>query len=138
MTDGEVSLVRLSVAERARVERGIFVRVDLPHALPTPNGGLATTALIGRVDGVLRAYANVCRHKAIPLDARGGTELGVMTDDGKGLLCDSHGASYRPADGMCTNGPCVGLPLYAFDVQERDDLLSLVFLPGEPEPDNVG
>lgn len=92
-----------------------------------PNGGVAHTALIARVDGELRAYANVCRHKAIPLDARGGTALGVMTDDGASLLCDSHGAVYRPEDGLCTQGPCAGLRLYAFEVVERGNELALTF-----------
>lgn len=118
-------VVKLASAERAQVDRGIFVRVDLPHHVTMPGGGIATTALIGSVGGELRAYANVCRHNAIPLDARGGTRLGVMTEDGRDLFCDSHGAVYRPEDGLCTQGPCVGTHLYAFDVVLDGDTLRL-------------
>lgn len=121
------AVVRLSAAERARVEKGIFVRLDLPTPAPMPNGGIAHTVLVARVGGALRAYANVCRHKAIPLDARGGTALGVMTDDAASLLCDSHGAVYRPEDGLCTQGPCAGVRLYAFEVLERGNELALTF-----------
>lgn len=122
---GEIFL-RLSVAERARIERGIFVRLDLPRSVLLTRGFVASTVLVGRTkDGVLRAYANVCRHKAIPLDARGGTDLGVMTDDGESLLCDSHGAVYEPTTGLCTLGPCVGLRLFAFDIEESGDSIRL-------------
>jgi nitrite reductase/ring-hydroxylating ferredoxin subunit len=113
----KASIIKLDAAERARAERGSFVRVDLPHPVTIPDVGIATTVLVARVDGVLRAYANVCRHTAIPLDARGGTELGVMTEDGKTLFCDSHGAVYRPSDGLCTEGPCAGTHLFAFDIE---------------------
>lgn len=123
--DGSVLVVKLSDTERADVDRGIFVRVDLPRQVTVADGGIAATALVGRVAGKILVYANICRHNAIPLDARGGTRLGVMTEDGRNLFCDSHGAVYRPQDGLCTQGPCEGTHLYAFDVRVVGDALRL-------------
>jgi nitrite reductase/ring-hydroxylating ferredoxin subunit len=120
MTD-ETVVLRIDRAERAQIDQGIFVRLDLPRPIPLAVGGIASTVLVGRVDGSLRAYANVCRHTAIPLDARGGTSLGVMTEDGANLFCDSHGAVYRPEDGLCIMGPCAGTHLIAFAVEEDTD-----------------
>ncbi len=119
----EAISLRLSPAERSRVDAGIFVRLDLPRPILLPNGEFAATVLAGRVEGRLRVYANICRHKAIPLDARGGTDLGVMTDDRRHLLCDSHGATYQPSDGLCVSGPCIGTHLFSFVVDEDGDEL---------------
>jgi nitrite reductase/ring-hydroxylating ferredoxin subunit len=122
--EGAIAL-RLSAAERSLAETGVFIRLDLPRPILLPNGEFAATVLVARVDRQWRAYANVCRHKAIPLDARGGTELGVMTDDRRHLLCDSHGALYKPADGLCVSGPCAGTHLFAFVVDEAENELRL-------------
>ena len=119
--------LRLGDEDEAVIAGGHFARLDLPEAIPMPDGGLATTVLMGLADGELRAYANVCRHKAIPLDARGGTRLGVMTEDGTRLLCDSHGATYRPSDGRCVFGPCEGTSLHSFEVERSGDQLALIW-----------
>jgi nitrite reductase/ring-hydroxylating ferredoxin subunit len=88
----------LTQAQREEIDRGRFVRVDVASArLPS--------VLVGRVAGAWRAYANECRHRALPLD------LGArspMSDDGVHLLCHQHGALYSPIDGRCVLGPCAG------------------------------
>lgn len=126
MTAKVISL-RLGPEDEETLARGHFARLDLPEALATPDGGLATTVLVGVVEGTLVAYANVCRHKAIPLDARGGTRLGVMAEDGRSLVCDSHGATYRLADGRCTFGPCEGTSLHAFAATRSQNRLTLTW-----------
>ncbi len=96
----------LTVAQRAEIARGRFVRVGPAF------GGF----LVGRVRGTLRAYVNECRHRAVPLD------LGVSSptsDDGRHLLCHQHGALYRPEDGQCIAGPCAGEGLVAVPVVEN-------------------
>jgi nitrite reductase/ring-hydroxylating ferredoxin subunit len=108
--------VVLSEAQREEVARGRFVRVG-----QGPDG-----VLVGRVQGGWRAYANVCRHRALPLD------LGVrspMSDDGRYLLCSQHGALYRLEDGRCVVGPCSGESLTRIDVLEEGDELLLGSIP---------
>lgn len=110
--------LRLSKEASSRVARGLFVKVELPRPIAVPAQGTTTSVVVGRVEGALRVYANLCRHQAIPLDARGGTRLGVMNEAGTQLLCDSHGAVYDLEDGRCSYGPCEGLALYMFRVEE--------------------
>jgi nitrite reductase/ring-hydroxylating ferredoxin subunit len=87
--------VRLQSFQRCDIEQGEFVRVRLP----------AGDILVGRVEGRLKAYWNVCPHRLVPLDLGG---LPPRSDDGKYLLCHQHGALFRPEDGVCIEGPCAG------------------------------
>jgi nitrite reductase/ring-hydroxylating ferredoxin subunit len=124
--------VRLTEGQLRALARGDFVRVELgPQGTATPAAGeppaqpgstanpqaFARTALVGRVAGEWRAYANVCRHRALPLDLGQRT---AMSDDGRFLLCGQHGALYDPAEGICVAGPCVGLALFAIPVRQED------------------
>jgi nitrite reductase/ring-hydroxylating ferredoxin subunit len=114
-----VTLTRPQLDEMAR---GRFVKVDVGR--PIEIAGVRTrSALVGRVGGGLRAYANICRHQAVPLDFGMDT---AMADDGHHLLCHQHGAMYRPEDGMCILGPCKGDKLWPLGVHEDgDDALTL-------------
>jgi len=106
--------VTLTKAQGAEVELGRFVRVKLPES--------PASVLVGRVDGVWRAYQNVCRHRALPLD------LGArspMSDDGEFLLCHQHGALYRRRDGLCVVGPCAGERLAPVDIVAEGEELVL-------------
>ena len=100
--------VVLSEAQRDEIARGRFVRV----------GGAWNGLLVGRVGGAWRAYVNVCRHRALPLDLGVGSP---MSDDGRYLLCHQHGALYRLGDGKCTSGPCAGESLTAAIVTEDEE-----------------
>lgn len=68
--------------------------------------------LVVRTSDGVRAYWNVCRHLPIPLDA--GT--GVLPR-GPEIVCQTHGARYRPEDGYCFDGPCAGAWLEAIPVE---------------------
>jgi nitrite reductase/ring-hydroxylating ferredoxin subunit len=96
--------VVLTPAQRAQIERGRFVRVDLA----------SRSIVVGRVDGAWRAYANECRHRALPLDLGASSP---MSDDGKHLFCHQHGALYRLTDGRCVLGPCAGEALVAVAIE---------------------
>jgi nitrite reductase/ring-hydroxylating ferredoxin subunit len=48
-----------------------------------------------------------------------------MSDDGRYLLCNQHGALYRPGDGYCILGPCAGERLAAVPIAEDGDELVL-------------
>ncbi|MCC6646430.1 MAG: Rieske 2Fe-2S domain-containing protein [Polyangiaceae bacterium] len=100
-----------------------FVALPIVPAHRLPDGTRAAGALLGRVDGQLVAYANVCRHLAIPLDYGDGE---VTEPDGELLLCHHHGATFEPRDGECTGGPCVREFLWRFRVVERDGEATLV------------
>lgn len=78
------------------------------------DGTTARSALIGRVDGELKAYANVCRHLAIPLDLGDGE---VMDEEGDELVCHHHGARFAPRDGSCVYGPCLGAGLWPLAIE---------------------
>jgi nitrite reductase/ring-hydroxylating ferredoxin subunit len=74
--------------------------------------------LLRSADGGVRAYKNECRHLPMPLDDR---EPGDLWDPhGRHLVCNSHGALYRPDDGLCVSGPCEGSHLRTLPVIVRD------------------
>ena len=61
-----------------------------------------------RRGGALHAYENACPHM--------GTPLNFLPDRffdraGAHLLCATHGALFRVADGFCIAGPCAGKSL---------------------------
>jgi nitrite reductase/ring-hydroxylating ferredoxin subunit len=100
----------LTRAQREEIDRGRFVRVEVGAGL--------RSVLVGRVAGAWRAYANECRHRALPLD------LGArspMSDDGEYLLCHQHGALYSPIDGRCLLGPCAGETLIPVAIEVVSD-----------------
>ena len=71
--------------------------------------------------GDFRAYVNRCRHMTTPLDF---VRYQFFTDDGRHLICMTHGALYDPASGLCVEGPCKGLALYPLPVQvEGEEVL---------------
>jgi len=77
-------------------------------------------------DGEPRAYLNRCRHLPIPIDA-GSRQY--LTQDRQHLLCGTHGALFRPDDGMCVAGPCLNLALEALPIEREGDALFVMVLP---------
>jgi len=51
------------------------------------------------------AYVNRCPHVGTPLDLWPNEFLG---EDGREFVCSTHGATFEPASGLCTAGPCAG------------------------------
>ena len=64
-----------------------------------------TAVFVIRRGGVLRGYVNSCPHIGTPLDWLPDR---FFTRDGQHLLCGTHGALFRPQDGLCVRGPCLG------------------------------
>jgi len=58
-----------------------------------------------RRGGMLRGYVNSCPHIGTPLDWLPDR---FFDRAGEHLLCGTHGAMFRPEDGYCVRGPCVG------------------------------
>ena len=78
------------------------------------------SVIVTRIGDSIGAYWNVCRHLPVPLD--GG--MGAISQDGKGRwVCETHGARYRPEDGLCVEGPCRGERLTKIAVRVEDGMI---------------
>lgn len=72
-------------------------------------------------DGQFHAYVNRCRHMTTPLDF---VREQFFSEDGRYLMCYTHGALYEPATGNCVEGPCKGESLYPLPVRvDRGEVL---------------
>jgi nitrite reductase/ring-hydroxylating ferredoxin subunit len=60
------------------------------------------------------AYVNYCIHAGTPLDWWPNE---FFNEDGRLLVCGTHGSLYEPDSGKCAGGPCVGGALYQLQVQ---------------------
>lgn len=127
-----MSRVPLTADEAREVAAGRFVRVELGTAILLPDGLRALSAFVGRAGGKVVAFANRCQHNPVPLDTAdvlrfpSGVRAAPMADDGVHLLCHSHGALYRPTDGLCTLGPCYGQRLFPLEVAVTGSEIALV------------
>lgn len=64
-----------------------------------------------------RGFVDRCPHAGMPLSMLPNRYL---TREGDLILCSSHGALFRPADGLCVAGPCAGQALTAWPVTIRE------------------
>jgi len=98
------------------------------RAAELPPGRTATFRLAcgaSRVDGfvvnhggTVRAYVNRCPHAGTTLDLWPNE---FLSEDGRWLICATHGAVFDPGTGDCTAGPCAGDALAALPVRIEDD-----------------
>ena len=96
------------------------------------DGGFAESGILFRTETGVRAWRNLCRHLAVPLDR---TDTGrFTTPDGRYLVCGEHGALYRPDDGVCVAGPCRGARLRPVPVVVRG---GNAYLDTEASPDRL-
>lgn len=81
---------------------------DIPDGgakgFPAAPGGF-TGLMAVRRDGKIHVYVNSCPHIGTPLDW---TPDRFLSKDGQVIICATHGAEFRIADGECTKGPCRG------------------------------
>lgn len=66
------------------------------------------------------AYVNRCPHVGTPLDW---SDDAFMDRSGRHLMCATHGALFRPEDGVCVAGPCQGDRLEPFPIAVRDGVV---------------
>ena len=69
-----------------------------------------------RVQGEVRAYVNVCPHRAQPVDVGDGR----LWLPGGEIECQAHGARFDPLSGACLGGPCDGHALTPLAVEFHD------------------
>lgn len=84
---------------RDLVNGGVAVPFDVVYA------GQSCRAFAIRFQGRAHAYLNRCAHVAMEMDWQPNR---FFDDSGKWLLCSTHGATYEPASGACSGGPCRG------------------------------
>ena len=108
MTDALPEL--LVCASDEVVEGGRGVR------FPVRAFGDAATAFVVRHKGQAHAYLNRCAHVPIELDWVQGE---FFESTGLYLMCQTHGAIYLPATGVCAGGPCRGGRLRLVTVREE-------------------
>ena len=70
-----------------------------------PAGVWRPGLLVLRRGDTVRGYVNACPHQGVPLNWLPDR---FMTPDGRHLQCTVHGARFRPEDGVCVAGPCLG------------------------------
>lgn len=78
------------------------------------DGDALHSVFVVRAGDTLRAYENACPHTGGPLDW---VPDQFLTREKDMILCATHGALFRIADGHCLSGPCEGdslrrLPLF--------------------------
>ncbi|MBI2215723.1 MAG: Rieske 2Fe-2S domain-containing protein [Candidatus Rokubacteria bacterium] len=80
--------------------------------------GRVVEAFVVEWAGRYCAYVNRCPHVGTPLDLWPNE---FFSEDGRALVCSTHGAVFDPADGRCLAGPCLGDSLTALDVRRDGD-----------------
>lgn len=70
-----------------------------------------------RKDGALSAFLNSCPHTGAPLEWQPDQFLDM---EGSFIECAIHGALFRPEDGYCLRGPCVGDSLQRLELTVVD------------------
>ncbi len=76
-------------------------------------GGKVLEGFVVNHEGRFYAYMNRCAHVGTPLDLWPNE---FFTDDGRHLICTTHGAVYLPETGLCVEGPCPGESLTSLPV----------------------
>ena len=71
-------------------------------------------AFIVNVNGSYHAYVNRCPHAGTSLDLWPNE---FLTDDGRYLICSTHGAIFEQHTGLCVEGPCPGARLESLPVE---------------------
>jgi nitrite reductase/ring-hydroxylating ferredoxin subunit len=79
--------------------------------------GASVEGFVINFEGRYHAYVNRCAHAGTPLDWWPNE---FFTDDGRLLVCATHGALFEPASGRCAGGPCAGAALWPLAVRVED------------------
>jgi nitrite reductase/ring-hydroxylating ferredoxin subunit len=98
---------------------------SLRFPLPPVRGRFGPLAVEGFAyrasDGTIRAWVNLCPHRAQALDLGDGRLLNSLGE----IECHAHGARFDASTGTCTAGPCPGAALQPVAIRERDDAVWL-------------
>jgi|TARA_B110000971_G_scaffold216773_1_gene252336 nitrite reductase/ring-hydroxylating ferredoxin subunit len=81
-------------------------------------GGIKLSGFVIHYQGNFYAYQNQCMHLEVELDWK---ENDFLDDEGRLIVCATHGALYNPEDGNCISGPCQGKKLKKIAFEEQAD-----------------
>ncbi|MFO7481604.1 Rieske (2Fe-2S) protein [Oceanibaculum nanhaiense] len=76
-----------------------------------------------RQGGTVFGYVNVCPHLFTPLEMMPDD---FIDDSGQFIICATHGALFKIADGECVAGPCQGESLTKVPLAIEDGAVKLV------------
>jgi nitrite reductase/ring-hydroxylating ferredoxin subunit len=79
--------------------------------------------LVVRQADALYGYVNSCPHQGTPLDFLPDR---FLDREGRHLLCSTHGARFRVADGFCIDGPCAGKSLERIGLRVEEGEILMV------------
>ncbi|MBI3827376.1 MAG: Rieske (2Fe-2S) protein [Candidatus Rokubacteria bacterium] len=103
---------------------------DLPPgrtlAFAVACGGRPVQAFVVNHQGTYGAYVNRCPHTGTTLDLWPNE---FLSDDGRWLICATHGAVFEPASGACVAGPCAGDALTPLPLRLEGEALVVSGLP---------
>jgi nitrite reductase/ring-hydroxylating ferredoxin subunit len=81
-------------------------------------GGRTVHGFVVNHEGRAHAYVNSCPHVGTPLDLWPNE---FLDEDGRTLVCATHGALFAPDTGFCLAGPCAGDRLEPLPVRADGD-----------------
>lgn len=117
------------------VERVICALADLDdpgsRAFTIGRGDWPLRGLVVQRHGAVHAYVNRCPHAGHPLNLR---PHEFLTPDRSLIVCNSHGAVFEMATGLCVSGPCTGAKLRAVPVELQG---GYVLLAAGADPDEL-
>ena len=102
----------MRLCSSAGLPRGASIRFPLEPPRPYAEEGFAHRA----PDGTVRAWVNVCPHRAQPVDLGDGKLFNAIGE----IECQAHGARFDPSSGACVGGPCIGNELRPVEIAESD------------------
>jgi nitrite reductase/ring-hydroxylating ferredoxin subunit len=109
-----------------RGQRALCRFDDLPDGtakgFPPAPGGFTGLFAVRQGDAIF-VYVNACPHIGTPLEW---TADRFLSHDGSLIICATHGAEFRIADGECLRGPCFGERLEPVMIQIKD---GTIFVP---------
>jgi nitrite reductase/ring-hydroxylating ferredoxin subunit len=109
------------------------IRVPGSRGFELDGGGAEAVKLfVVRKEDVLAAYRNRCPHTGAPLEWLPDQFLDM--DDGF-IQCAIHGALFRPEDGYCVRGPCVGASLEGLGLEVVDGRVQVCLPAADLPPD---
>lgn len=132
MTDAPHPLAGTPLCRLEEIEDGEGRGFDLGA------GAEALLIFVVREGEAAHAYVNACPHQGTPLDWGGFDGAGghFVSEASGNILCATHGAEFRPEDGTCLAGPCLGERLQRVAISREPDGL-LRFQGLEPQPDRA-
>jgi nitrite reductase/ring-hydroxylating ferredoxin subunit len=101
----------IAIAKMGEIPPGRSKKFSLPV------GAHEVECFVIHWQGTHYAYVNKCRHIAMSLDW---VENRFFDEDGRYVLCSTHGALFEPSSGECVSGPPFGKRLIVVPLEIRD------------------